>query len=140
MKKHTAQAVWSGSIQDGQGTMTTGSEVLNKQPYSFKTRFENEKGTNPDELIAAAHASCFAMAFSLLLGKQGFTPDRIDAKAEVTMDTANLKLTESHLTVSAKIPGINEAQFQTIALEAQESCPITKALNLDVRMDATLVI
>lgn len=138
MKIHSANAVWNGSVKEGQGTITTKSQVLDKQQYSFKTRFEDGKGTNPDELIAASHAGCFAMAFSLMLGENGFTPEFIDAKAEVTMDPGKLELTDSHLTVSAKVPGIDDAKFQEIANMAKENCPISKVLNLNITMDAKL--
>lgn len=139
MKKHHAKAVWSGSVKEGEGKITTKSEVLNHTQYSFKTRFENGKGTNPDELIAASHAGCFAMAFSLMLGENGFNPDSIEANAEVTMDPNKLALTKSHLTVKAKVPNIDEDKFQEIANAAKDNCPISKVLNLDITMDATLV-
>lgn len=139
MKKHHAKAVWSGSVKEGEGKITTKSEVLNDTQYSFKTRFENGKGTNPDELIAAAHAGCFSMALSLMLGEKGFTPDSIEANAEVTMDPDQLALTKSHLTVKAKVPKIDNDQFQEIATAAKENCPISKVLNLDITMDATLM-
>lgn len=138
MKKHSASAVWNGSVKEGQGTMTTKSQVLNNQQYSFKTRFGDGKGTNPDELIAASHAGCFAMALSLMLGENGYTPESIEASAEVTMDPEKLELTDSHLTVSAKIPGIDDAKFQEIANMAKENCPISKVLNLNITMDAKL--
>lgn len=138
MKKHNAKAVWRGTVKEGEGKITTKSEVLNDTQYSFKTRFENGKGTNPDELIAAAHAGCFSMALSMLLGKEGFTPDYIEASAEVSMDPDQLKLTNSHLTVKAKVPKIEKDQFLEIANAAKENCPISKVLNLDISMDATL--
>lgn len=138
MKKHTAKAVWNGTVKDGNGKLTTNSKVLDDAQYSFKTRFEDGKGTNPDELIAASHAGCFAMAFSLMLGENGFTPDSIDVKAEVTMDPDKLELTNSHLTLNAKVPKVEKDKFIEIANEAKDNCPISKVLNLDITLDATL--
>lgn len=138
MKKETANAIWKGSVKEGSGKITTKSNVLKDTEYSFKTRFENGNGTNPDELIAAAHAGCFAMALSLMLGENGYTPDSLDASAEVTMDTDELKLTKSHLTLKAKIPNIKEDEFKEIANKAKENCPISKVLNADISLDATL--
>ena len=138
MKKDRANAVWNGSVKEGKGKITTRSKALDKAPYSYKTRFQEGGGTNPDELIAASHAGCFAMAFSLMLGENDFTPDSIDATAEVTMDTDQLKLTKSHLTLKAKIPGIKEEKFLEIAKAAKENCPISKALNVEITMDASL--
>src|SRR5690554_4224020 len=97
MKKHNANAVWNGSVKEGSGKMSSASKVLNNSPYSFKTRFEGEQGTNPDELIAASHAGCFSMALSLMLGENGFTPDEISTDAEITMDPDKLELVSSHL-------------------------------------------
>jgi len=139
MKKHNAYAVWNGSLKEGKGTLTTKSKVLNNNQYSFKTRFEDGAGTNPDELLAASHAGCFAMAFSLILGQNGFTPDSIDVNAEITMDPEKLALTGSHLTVKAKIPNIDQKKFMEIANAAKENCPISKALSLPISLDASLV-
>ncbi|MCZ7609932.1 MAG: OsmC family protein [Ignavibacterium sp.] len=139
MKKHNAYAVWNGSLKEGKGTLTTKSKVLNNHQYSFKTRFEDGTGTNPDELLAASHAGCFAMAFSLILGQNGFTPDSIDVNAEITMDPEKLALTGSHLTVKAKIPNIDQKKFMEIANAAKENCPISKALSLPISLDASLV-
>lgn len=138
MKKHNASAVWTGTVQEGEGKLTTKSKVFDGQPYSFKTRFGDASGTNPDELIAASHAGCFAMAFSLILGENGFTPDSINAEAEVTMDPDKLELTGSHLTVSAKIPNIDKDKFNEIANAAKDNCPVSKALSFDITLDATL--
>ncbi|TXH54267.1 MAG: OsmC family peroxiredoxin [Bacteroidia bacterium] len=138
MKKHVANAVWNGSVKEGSGTITTKSKVLDQTNYSFKTRFEDGAGTNPDELIAASHAGCFAMALSLILGENGFTPDKIEVKAEVTMNPEILELTASHLTLSAKIPGISTDKFMECANAAKENCPISKVLNLDITLDAVL--
>lgn len=138
MKKDKANAIWKGSVKEGNGKLTTKSNVLKDAEYSYKTRFENGSGTNPDELIAAAHAGCFAMALSLMLGESGYTPDSLDASAEVTMDPNELKLTKSHLTLKAKIPNIKKEEFMEIANKAKENCPISKALNMDISLDATL--
>lgn len=139
MKKHRASAVWNGSVKEGNGKLSTKSGVLDNTQYSFKTRFEEGNGTNPDELIAASHAGCFAMALSLILGENGFTPDRIETTAEVTMNPEKLELISSHLTLKAKIPNIEEVKFKEIANAAKENCPISKVLNLDITLDATLI-
>ncbi|MCC7400204.1 MAG: OsmC family protein [Chitinophagaceae bacterium] len=138
MKKHIAYAVWNGSIKEGKGNLSTRSKVLEKSPYSFKTRFEDGAGTNPDELLAASHAGCFAMALSLILGQAGFTPDSIDVKAEVTMDPSKLELTGSHLTLKAKVPGITKEKFMECANAAKGGCPVSKALKFPISMDAVL--
>ena len=139
MIKHSANAIWNGSIKEGSGKITTKSKVLDNSQYSFKTRFENGKGTNPDELIAAAHAGCFAMALSLMLGKEGFTPDSLEAKSEVTMDADKLELTGSHLTLKARIPNIENDKFLELAKAAKENCPVSKALRFEITMDAELL-
>ncbi|HLW32959.1 MAG TPA: OsmC family protein [Aequorivita sp.] len=139
MIKQSASAVWNGSIKEGNGKLTTKSKVLDNSQYSFKTRFENGKGTNPDELIAAAHAGCFAMALSLILGKEGFTPDSLEATSEVTMDPDKLELTGSHLTLNARIPEIGKEKFMECAKAAKENCPVSKALSFKITMDANLI-
>ncbi|MCO5260634.1 MAG: OsmC family protein [Crocinitomicaceae bacterium] len=139
MKKHVANAVWNGSIKEGKGTITTKSKVLDNSNYSFKTRFEDGAGTNPDELMAASHAGCFAMALSLILGKHGYTPDSINVKAEITMDPEKLELTGSHLTLKAKIPAISQEVFLECANAAKDNCPISKALTFPISMEATLL-
>ena len=139
MKKQSAVAVWNGSIKEGNGKITTKSKVLDSSEYSFKTRFENGKGTNPDELLAAAHAGCFAMALSLILGKEGFTPDSLEATSEVTMDPDKLELTGSHLTLNARIPNISEDKFMECAKTAKENCPVSKAFSFKITMDANLI-
>ncbi|MEO6959034.1 MAG: OsmC family protein [Burkholderiaceae bacterium] len=135
-----ASAVWKGGIKDGGGTISTESGALKAAPYGFKSRFENGAGTNPEELIAAAHAGCFSMAFSLMLGEAGFTPEKIETQAAVTLvsNTDGFKITSSHLTVTAKIPGIDNAKFKQIAEQAKAGCPISKVLNTTITMDATL--
>ncbi len=139
MKKHVASAVWKGSVDNGQGSITTRSKALNNLLYSKGTRFGDEPGTNPDELIAASHAGCFAMALSLFLGKEGYTPEELDVKAEVTMDPSKLELVGSHLILNAKIPNISQEKFLECANTAKENCPISKALNMPITLDAHLV-
>lgn len=139
MKKHVASAVWKGSVDNGQGSITTRSKALNNLLYSKGTRFGDEPGTNPDELIAASHAGCFAMALSLFLGKEGYTPEELDVKAEVTMDPSKLELVGSHLILNAKIPNISQVKFLECANTAKENCPISKALNMPITLDAHLV-
>lgn len=137
--KRTATAVWNGSIKEGNGKISTQSEVLDNAQYSFKTRFEDGKGTNPDELLAAAHAGCFAMALSLILGEAGFTPDSLEVSAAVNMNADQLKLTGSHLTLKAKIPNIDQEKFLECAEAAKANCPVSKALSFDITLDATLL-
>lgn len=137
--KRTANAVWSGSVKEGEGKITTQSEVLNQAKYCFNSRFGEGKSTNPDELLAAAHAGCFAMALSLFLGEAGFTPDSLEVSAVVTMDAAKLELTGSHLTLKAKIPNIDEAKFKECAEAAKANCPVSKALSFEITLDASLV-
>lgn len=140
MKKH-ASAVWTGSLKEGKGTISTGTRVLTDAPYGFKSRFEDGPGTNPEELIGAAHAGCFSMALSAQLSNAGTPPERIETKAEITFDKVGdgFAITASHLTVSAKVPGIDAAKFQELATKAKEGCPVSKVLNAKVTMDATLV-
>ena len=135
-----ASAVWKGGIKDGGGTISTESGALKAAPYGFTSRFENGAGTNPEELIAAAHAGCYSMAFSLMLGEAGFTPEKIETQAAVTLvsNADGFKITSSHLTVTAKIPGIDNAKFKQIAEQAKAGCPISKVLNTTITMDATL--
>lgn len=137
--KRTAQAVWKGTVKEGTGKVSSQSKILDNEKYSFKTRFEDGKGTNPDELLAAAHAGCFAMALSMILGEAGFTPDSLDATAEVTMDTDKLELTKSHLKLKAEIPNISQDKFLECANAAKDNCPVSKVLNCDITLDATLV-
>ncbi len=137
--KQTAKAVWKGSIKEGSGELTTQSKVLNNSKYSFKTRFENDPGTNPDELLAGAHAGCFAMALSLILGEEGYTPDSLEVSSTVTMDAAKLELTGSHLVLKAKVPNIDEKKFLECAEKAKDNCPVSKALSFAITLDATLL-
>jgi osmotically inducible protein OsmC len=138
--KQKASAVWQGTLKEGQGTISTGSGALVAKPYSFRTRFEGEQGTNPEELIGAAHAGCFSMAFSMILGMAGFTPDKIETTATITLEKKDdgFAVTASHLDVTATIPGIDEAAFQDAAGKAKAGCPISKLLNATITMDARL--
>ncbi|HAD64560.1 MAG TPA: OsmC family peroxiredoxin [Alcanivorax sp.] len=135
-----ASAHWEGDIKKGKGTISTQSGALKEQPYGFNTRFEDEPGTNPEELIGAAHAGCFSMAFSLELGSAGYTADSIDTKAKVTLDKDGdgFSITRIHLDMNAKIPGIDDAEFQKIANGAKEGCPVSKVLNAEITLDAKL--
>ncbi len=135
-----ASAHWEGDIKKGKGTISTQSGALKEQPYGFNTRFEDEPGTNPEELIGAAHAGCFSMAFSLELGNAGYTADSIDTKAKVTLDKDGdgFSITKIHLDMNATIPGIDDAEFQKIANGAKEGCPVSKVLNADITLDAKL--
>lgn len=139
--KKTASAVWQGGLKDGKGTISTGSGALKENPYGFNTRFEDQPGTNPEELIGAAHAGCFSMAFSMMLGMENFTAERIETKAVVTLDKVGegFEITTIDLTMSAKIPGIDNVQFQAIANKAKEGCPVSKVLNAKISLDATLL-
>jgi osmotically inducible protein OsmC len=139
MKRH-ASAVWQGGLKDGKGAITTQSGVLADTQYSFSTRFENGIGTNPEELIAASHAGCFAMALSAQLGEAGITAERIDATATVSLEKVEggFAITESHLDVKVKIPGGDEAAFEKATQAAKAGCPISKVLNAKVTMNATL--
>jgi osmotically inducible protein OsmC len=135
-----ASAVWRGDLKTGKGSLSTTSGVLQETQYSFGTRFENGVGTNPEELIAAAHAGCFAMAFSAELGQAGFTPASIHATATVTLEKtdAGWTVTESDLDLTAKIPGIDGAKFLEIAKGAKANCPISRLLNAKITLDAKL--
>jgi lipoyl-dependent peroxiredoxin len=133
-------AVWEDGIKDGGGTLSTESGVLKEAPYGFKSRFENGKGTNPEELIGAAHAGCFSMALSLMLGEAGMKPDRIETHASVTIDKVGegFEITQSHLDVTARIPGADKAKFEEIANKAKAGCPVSKLLKAKITMDARL--
>ena len=139
--KRKASAVWKGSLKEGKGTVSTESGVLSQSPYSFCTRFENEKGTNPEELIGAAHAGCFSMALSMILGQAGITPEKIETEATITLEEqgGGFAVTASHLDVKATIPGGDEAAFKDAAEKAKAGCPISKLLNAKITMDARLV-
>ncbi|MFC0402772.1 OsmC family protein [Paraburkholderia rhizosphaerae] len=138
--KRKASAVWQGGLQDGKGAISTDSGVLKDTQYSFATRFESGIGTNPEELIAAAHAGCFSMALSAELGKAGIKPEHIATTATVTLDKdgGGFSLTASHLDVVVKIPGGDKAKFDKAAADAKAGCPISKVLNATITMDAKL--
>ena len=135
-----ATAVWNGSLKEGKGNISTESGVLSKSPYSFKTRFENERGTNPEELIAAAHAGCFTMALSAELGKAGITAESIETTASVTLEKqdSGFSITKSHLDVTARIPNGDNAAFQKAAQAAEAGCPVSKLLKAEITMTAKL--
>lgn len=136
-----ASAVWNGSLKAGKGTISTESGVLSSTPYSFATRFEGARGTNPEELIAAAHAGCFTMALSAELGKAGITPESLETSAAVTLEKleAGFTVTKVHLDVSARIPNADEAAFQKAAQSAEANCPISRLLKAEITMTARLV-
>jgi osmotically inducible protein OsmC len=138
--KRKASAVWTGGIKDGRGRISTDSGVLRDTPYSFSTRFENGAGTNPEELIAAAHAGCFSMALSAQLGNAGLTAERISTTASVTLDKVGggFAITAVHLEVTAKVPGADRNAFETAANDAKTGCPVSKVLNAAITMDARL--
>lgn len=135
-----ANAVWKGAGRDGTGTLTTASGVLSEQNYGYRSRFENGPGTNPEELIAAAHAGCFSMALAFGLQAAGFTADEIRTEAAVSLDPEGqgFKISRSALTLRARIPGIDEARFQELAQGAEKNCPVSKVLNAEVTLDAKL--
>jgi osmotically inducible protein OsmC len=136
-----ASAVWNGSLKEGKGTISTESKVLSNAQYSFSTRFENGIGTNPEELIAAAHAGCFSMALSAQLGGAGITAESIETTAAVTLEKleAGFTVTKVHLDVTAKIPGANAAAFEKAAQDAKAGCPISRLLKAEITMTARLV-
>lgn len=138
--KRSANAQWQGSLKDGKGVISTDSGVLENSQYSFGTRFESGKGTNPEELIGAAHAGCFSMALSMILGNAGYTADSIDTKATVTLDEVDggFAITKIHLDVSAKVPNADAQAFAKAANDAKEGCPVSKVLNAEISMDAKL--
>ncbi|QLY26758.1 OsmC family protein [Bdellovibrio sp. KM01] len=135
-----ASVQWKGNIQQGLGEISTESGALNKTPYSFGRRFGTEKGTNPEELIAAAHSSCFAMAFSAALGQKGFNAETINVNAAVSIEKngSDWVITHSNLVLRAKIPGIDQNQFKTIAEDAKNNCPVSRLLDTEISLDATL--
>ena len=138
--KRKASAVWKGGLRDGKGTISSDSGVLSDTQYSFSTRFEQGAGTNPEELIAAAHAGCFSMALSGQLGDAGMTAESIHTTASVTLDKteAGFTITAVHLEVTAKIPGADQQAFETAANNAKAGCPVSKVLNAKITMDAKL--
>src|SRR6476469_7397395 len=140
MSKHTGSAVWSGGLKDGKGKLSTQSGALDDTQYGFNTRFENGPGTNPEELIAAAHAGCFTMALSLQLGEAGMTAESLDTTAAVTLEKQadGFAITAVHLNLVAKIPGASQQAFDEAATKAKEGCPVSKLLNATITMESRL--
>lgn len=138
--KRTASAIWTGGLKDGKGSISTQSGVLANSPYGFSTRFENQPGTNPEELIAAAHAGCFSMALSAQLGEAGLTAESIKTSAAVTLEksTDGFSITAVHLDLVAKIPGASQQAFEAAANKAKAGCPVSKVLNATITMNAKL--
>lgn len=134
--KRNATAIWNGSGKEGKGNLTTQSTVLNQAQYSYVSRFEEGIGTNPEELMAAAHAGCFSMKLSFVLGAAGFTPDEIKTNCAITLE--NGSITKSELSVQAKVPGIDAAKFQECAEDAKANCPVSKAYNCEITLEASL--
>jgi osmotically inducible protein OsmC len=136
-----ATAVWRGTGRDGNGDLSSDSGVLSNTPYSFKTRFENEKGTNPEELIAAADAGCFTMAVAFQMQAAGFTPDELRTEAAVSLekDGAGFRISRSALTLRAKVPNLDEEKFSQMAHEAEKNCPVSRVLNAEITLDAKLI-
>ena len=134
-------AKWQGGLKDGKGALSTKSGALNEYPYGFASRFEGKPGSNPEELIGAAHAGCFTMALSLILGEAGYTATEMNTKAEVTLEKQGdgFAITRSHLTLRAKIPGIDQAKFKELAGMAEKGCPVSKVLRDEISLDAALV-
>ena len=135
--KRSATAVWEGSGKEGGGTITSESKVINNASYTTRTRFEDKEGTSPEELIAAAHASCFSMKLSFVLNEAGFTADSIETTATVKIGDEGIS--NSHLVVKAKVPGISAEKFLECAEDSKENCPVSKVLNAEITMEATLV-
>jgi osmotically inducible protein OsmC len=138
--KTNGTAVWHGGIKDGKGAISTRSGALKDYPYGFSSRFEGKPGTNPEELIGAAHAGCFTMALSLMLGEAGLTAERMETVADVTLEQVadGYAITSVHLTLKAKIPGADQAKFEELAGKAKAGCPVPKLLNAAITLDATL--
>ena len=136
-----AKAVWRGTGRDGKGDLSTDSGVLAKTPYSFRTRFENETGTNPEELIAAAHAGCFTMALAFQLQSAGFTPTELSTEAAVSLDPdgKGFRIGRSALTLRATVPNLDQATFARLAKDAEQNCPVSKVLKAEISLDAKLV-
>jgi osmotically inducible protein OsmC len=135
--KRKATAVWNGSGKEGKGKLSSQSTALNDMQYSYSSRFESGVGTNPEELIAAAHAGCFAMKLSFVLGGAGFTPESLEVTSTVTLEDGTIK--SSHLDLKAKVPGITPEKFKECAEDAKANCPVSKALNMEITLDASLV-
>ena len=140
MTTTSGSAKWQGGIKDGKGAISTKSGALNDYPYGFASRFEGKPGSNPEELIGAAHAACFTMALSLILGEAKLTAEQMETKADVTLEKQadGFAITKSHLTLRAKIPGIDAAKFQELAGKAEKNCPVSKLLKAEISLDAAL--
>jgi lipoyl-dependent peroxiredoxin len=134
--KRKGSAVWKGSLKEGNGTISLESGVLKDAQYSFKTRFEDGKGTNPEELIGAAHAGCFSMQLSAFLSEDGFAPDKLETTSEITFEDGEIK--KSHLILSAEVPGIDKDKFEKIANKAKENCPLSKLLKAEITLEYDL--
>ena len=137
MKRH-ATAVWNGPGTTGNGSLTTQSTVLNEAQYSFNTRFADGIGTNPEELVAAAHAGCFAMKLSFVLGGAGFQPEKLEVRCEINLDTAAGAISESHLALTATVPGISAEKFEECVADAKANCPISKLYNTNITVESVL--
>jgi len=140
IKRH-GSATWQGGLKDGRGTISTESGALNTYPYGFASRFEGMRGSNPEELVGAAHAACFTMALSLILGEAKLVAETMETSAEVTLEQVEggFAITASHLTLRAKIPGTDQATFEKLAAKAKAGCPVSKLLKADITLEATLV-
>ncbi|AZC21763.1 MULTISPECIES: OsmC family protein [Pseudomonas] len=139
--KKKASAHWEGDLKTGIGSISTETGVLREAPYGFKARFEGGRGTNPEELIGAAHAGCFSMAFSMILGEAGLKAESIDTQAEVTLDQVDggFAITAVHLVLKARIPGASQQQFDELSRKAKDGCPVSKVLKASITLDATLL-
>jgi osmotically inducible protein OsmC len=138
--KRNASAQWTGDLNTGGGILSTASGVLSSTPYSFKSRFEQGTGTNPEELLAAAHAGCFTMALSLMLGQAGLKPESLQTTCTITLDKdgEGFSITESHLALKAKVPGASQEAFETAVQQAKTGCPVSKLFDTEITLEATL--
>jgi osmotically inducible protein OsmC len=134
--KRNATAAWNGTLKEGKGHLITQSQTLQNTPYSYKMRFEDEQGTNPEELIGAAHAGCFTMQLSANLSKEDFNPVELETKCDITFEDGTVK--KSHLTLKAKVPGISQEKFDELVDHAKENCPVSKVLNAEISLESTL--
>jgi len=139
--KRTGSAIWQGGLKDGKGTVSTASGALDKLPYGFSTRFEDQQGTNPEELLGAAHAGCFTMALSKILGEAGFTADQMETSAEVSLSQVEggFAIDKVHLSLKAKVPGADAAALEELAGKAKGGCPVSKLFNAEITLDVALV-
>jgi lipoyl-dependent peroxiredoxin len=138
--KRTASAQWTGDLKNGAGILSTASGVLSSTPYSFKSRFEQGTGTNPEELLAAAHAGCFTMALSLILGQAGLKPENLETTCTITLDKdgEGFAITESHLTLKGKVPGASQQAFENAVQQAKSGCPVSKLFDTNITLESTL--